>query len=191
VRFYLAQETVLDPRFDDILALLIRGTTGPEKMELVSNLWDELGNGTDADIHTSVFSETLDALGVTPAFIADNIILEATVCGNLSAALALSKRHYYRAIGYFGVTEYLTPRRFRSFVIGAKRLGIDKSAYRYHDMHIQVDARHGPSWFKNIVAPAVAREPGCAYDVALGTQLRLDTSTSYLNALQKTLDVDR
>jgi pyrroloquinoline quinone (PQQ) biosynthesis protein C len=191
VRLYLAQETVLDPRFDDILALLIRGTTGSEKMELVSNLWDELGNGNYADIHTSVFGETLHALEVTPEFIADNIMLEATICGNVSAALALSKRHYYRAIGYFGVTEYLTPRRFRSFVIGAKRLGIEKAAYRYHDMHIQIDARHGPSWFKNIVAAAVAREPRCAYEVALGTLLRMETSTGYLNALQKTLDVGR
>jgi hypothetical protein len=191
VRFYLAQETVLDPRFDDILALLIRGTSGPEKMELVGNLWDELGNGTAADVHTTVFTETLADLGVTPSFIADNIMLESTVCGNVSAALALSKRHYYRAIGYFGVTEYLTPRRFRSFIIGCKRLDVPPTAYRYHDMHVQIDARHGPAWFKNIVAPAVAREPRRAYDVALGTLLRLETSTWYLNALQGVLDVGR
>jgi pyrroloquinoline quinone (PQQ) biosynthesis protein C len=191
VRFYLAQETVLDPRFDDILALLIMGADGPEKMELVGNLWDELGNGQPADVHTAVFSDTLGEIGVTPSFIANNIMLESMVCGNVSAALALSKRHYYKAIGYFGVTEYLTPRRFRSFVVGCKRLDLPKAAYRYHDMHIQIDARHGPAWFKNILVPAVAREPGCAYDIALGTLMRLETSTWYLDALQRVLDVDR
>jgi pyrroloquinoline quinone (PQQ) biosynthesis protein C len=187
MRFYLAQETSLDPRFDDILALLIMGTDGSEKMELVGNLWDELGNGEPAEVHTTVFAETLTDAGVLPSFIASNLMLESLICGNVSAALALSKRHYYKAIGYFGVTEYLTPRRFRSFVVGAKRLQLPKAAYRYHDMHIQIDARHGPSWFKNVLVPAVSREPRCAYDIALGTLLRLETSKWYLDALQTAL----
>jgi len=103
MRFYLAQETSLDPRLDDILALMIMGTDGPEKMELTSNLWDEVGNGNQADAHATVFARTLDSAGVTQPFITSNIMLESRICGNVSAALALSKRHYYKAIGYFGV----------------------------------------------------------------------------------------
>lgn len=189
--FYLAQETSLDPRLDDILALLIMGTDGPEKMELTSNLWDEVGNGNPADAHATVFARTLDAAGVTQPFITNNIMLESRICGNVSAALALSKRHYYKAIGYFGVTEYLTPRRFRSFVIGCKRLDLPEAAYQYHSLHIQIDSRHGPAWFKNVIVPAVTREPRCAHDIALGTLLRLETSTWYLNALQAALDSAR
>lgn len=188
IQFYLAQETSIDPRFDDILALLIMGTDGSEKMELVGNLWDELGNGDSADVHTTVFAQTLDDAGVSAAFIAGNIMLESMVCGNVSAALALSKRHYYKAIGYFGVTEYLTPRRFRSFVVGCKRLDLPATTYRYHTMHVEIDARHGPAWFKNVIVPAVAREPRCARDIALGTLLRLETSAWYLDALQATLE---
>lgn len=188
MRFYLAQETSLDPRLDDILALLIMGTDGPEKMELTSNLWDEVGNGNPADAHATVFARTLDAAGVSTSFIAGNIMLESRICGNVSAALALSKRHYYKAIGYFGVTEYLTPRRFRSFVLGCKRLNLPEAAYRYHALHIQIDSRHGPAWFKNVIVPAVIREPRCARDIALGTLLRLETSTWYLDALQAALD---
>lgn len=188
MRFYLAQETSLDPRLDDILALMIMGTDGPEKMELTSNLWDEVGNGNQADAHATVFARTLDAAGVSTSFIAENIMLESRICGNVSAALALSKRHYYKAIGYFGVTEYLTPRRFRSFVLGCKRLELPEAAYRYHALHIQIDSRHGPAWFKNVIVPAVIREPRCARDIALGTLLRLETSTWYLNALQAALD---
>lgn len=191
VRFYLAQETSLDPRLDDILALLIMGTDGSEKMELTSNLWDEVGNGDQADAHATVFARTLDAAGVSPSFIASNIMLEARICGNVSAALALSRRHYYKAIGYFGVTEYLTPRRFRSFVMGCKRLDMPYAAYEYHSLHVQIDSRHGPAWFKNVIVPAVNREPRCGHDIALGTLLRLETSTWYLNALQAVLDVVR
>jgi hypothetical protein len=191
IRFYLAQETAIDPRFDDILALLAIGSHDAEKMELVSNLWDEMGNGKPADVHTAVFANTLASAGVTPAYISGNIMLESLVCGNVSAALALSKRHYYKAIGYFGVTEYLTPRRFRSFVAGCKRLGLPKEAYLYHDLHIHIDARHGPSWFRNILVPAINREPRCATEIALGTLLRLETSTWYLDALQEKLGAPR
>lgn len=188
MRFYLAQESSLDPRLDDILALMIMGTDGSEKMELTSNLWDEVGNGNPADAHAAVFASTLDAAGVSASFIADNIMLESRICGNVSAALALSRRHYFKIIGYFGVTEYLTPRRFRSFVAGCKRLDLPEAAYRYHSLHIQIDSRHGPAWLRNVIVPAVVREPRCAYDIALGTLLRLETSTWYLNALQAALD---
>lgn len=188
-RFYLAQETVLDPRFDDILAMLIVGTGGSEKMELVGNLWDELGNGDPADVHPTVFAETLRDAGVEDSFVSGNIMPESIASGNVSAALALSRRHYYKAIGYFGVTEYLTPRRFRSFVLGSKRLDLPEGSYRYHDMHIQVDARHGPSWFKNILVPAVARDPRCIRDIAFGTLIRMETSTWFLDAIQRVLDV--
>ncbi|CDR18236.1 iron-containing redox enzyme family protein [Streptomyces iranensis] len=188
IRFYLAQETSLDPRFDDILSFLTVGTGGSEKMELVSNLWDEMGNGNPADVHTAVFARTLTDAGVSKEFINSNIMLESLVCGNVSAALALSRRHCYKAFGYFGVTEYLTPRRFRSYIVGCKRLGMPKSAYIYHDQHIQIDARHGPAWFKNILLPAIAREPRCAFEIALGTLMRLETSTWYLDALQAKLE---
>lgn len=187
-RFYLAQETILDPRFDDILALLLIGTVGSEKMELGGNLWDELGNGDPVDVHPTVFAETLRGAGVTQEFVSGNIMPESIASGNVSASLSLSKRHYYKAIGYFGVTEYLTPRRFRSFVLGCKRLDLPEAAYQYHDMHIQVDARHGPSWFKNIIVPAVAREPRSARDIAFGTLIRLETSTWFLDAIQRVLD---
>ncbi|MFF2012722.1 iron-containing redox enzyme family protein [Streptomyces sp. NPDC058195] len=188
LRFYLAQETSLDPRFDDILSLLTVGTDGLVKMELVTNLWDELGNGKEEEVHTSVFARTLADAGVSKEFIETNIMLDSLVCGNVSAALALSRRHCYKAFGYFGVTEYLTPRRFRSYMVGCKRLGMPRSAYFYHEQHIQIDARHGPAWFKNILLPAIAREPRCASDIALGTVLRLETSTWYLDALQARLE---
>ncbi|MEV6766760.1 iron-containing redox enzyme family protein [Streptomyces sp. NPDC051105] len=188
IRFYLAQETSLDPRFDDILSLLTVGTDGSEKMELVTNLWDELGNGSPDEVHTAVFAKTLADAGVSKSFVDTNIMLESLICGNVSAALALSRRHCYKAFGYFGVTEYLTPRRFRSYIVGCKRMGLPKSSYVYHDQHIQIDARHGPAWFKNILLPVISREPRCASDIALGTVMRLETSAWYLDALQAKLE---
>lgn len=183
LRFLLAQETSLDPRFDDILALIQLGTAGSEKIEIAGNYWDEVGNGELTSMHGALFAKALAALDVDDQYIKDNLLLEAKLCGNLSAALTLSRRHYFKAIGYFGVTEYLAPRRFRSLILAWKRLGLPDEGIRYHDLHVEVDAGHAAGWFKNVIEPAIDRDPRVGRDIALGTLIRLNTSERYLDAL--------
>lgn len=183
IKYLLAQETSLDPRFDDILALIQLGAKGDEKMELATNYWDEMGNGKAADMHSVLFAQALAELAITDQYIQDNYLLEAKVCGNLSAALAFGRRHYYKAIGYFGVTEYLAPRRFRSLVSAWQRLGLPSEGLRYHELHVGIDAGHAAGWFRNVIRPAVDRDPRVGRDIAIGALLRLNTSARYLDAL--------
>jgi hypothetical protein len=191
VRFLLAQETSLDPRFDDILALIQLGTAEHEKIEIAANYWDEMGNGEPTNMHGALFAKALAALEVDEGYIKDNLLLEAKLCGNLSAALSLSRRHYFKAIGYFGVTEYLAPRRFRSLITAWRRLGLPPEGIRYHDLHVEVDAGHAAGWFKNIIEPAVDRDPRVGRDIAIGTVIRLNTSERYLDALLARTDGSR
>ncbi|MFF7725823.1 iron-containing redox enzyme family protein [Streptomyces sp. NPDC008001] len=183
LRLLLAQETNLDPRFDDILASMQMGRTGGEKMEIAANYWDEMGNGDTGLVHTSLFARTLDAIGADRAFIRDSFMLEAGISGNLSACLGLARRHYYKAVGYFGVTEYLAPRRFRCVVDTWRKLGLHEAGITYHDLHIGVDAGHASGWFKNVVAPLVDGDARIGRDIALGAMIRLNTSQDYLDEL--------
>ncbi|WP_078624233.1 iron-containing redox enzyme family protein [Streptomyces monomycini] len=183
LRLLLAQETSLDPRFDDILASMQMGRTGGEKMEIAANYWDEMGNGDAGLVHTSLFSQALEAIGADSAYIRDSFMLEAVICGNLSACLALGRRHYYKAVGYFGVTEYLAPRRFRCMVDTWRRLDLPEVGITYHDLHIGIDAGHASGWFKNVVAPLVDGDPLAGRDIALGAMIRLNTSRDYLDEL--------
>jgi hypothetical protein len=183
LRYLLAQETCLDPRFDDILALIQLGTKGETKMEMAANYWDEMGSGKTPEMHSALFVNALAELDVTDKYIEDNYLFEAKVCGNLSAALALARRHYYKAIGYFGVTEYLAPRRFRYLVAAWRRLGLSQKGSHYHELHVGVDARHAAGWFRNVIHPAVDRDPRVGRDIAIGALLRLNTSQRYLDAL--------
>lgn len=181
IRFLLAQETSLDPRFDDILAVMQIGAQGAEKMEIAGNYWDEMGNGEFADVHTTLFSQCLHSIGVDEAYIEDNLLIEAKECGNISAAIALTRRHYLRAIGYFGVTEFLAPRRFRELVSAWDRLELPAAGKTYHDVHIGVDARHAAGWYKNVIGPVIERDPAAGREIALGTVVRLNTSQRYLD----------
>ncbi len=183
MRFLLAQETSLDPRFDDILALIQIGTQGREKMEIAANYWDEMGIGEHGSEHSALFARTLSAINIDSSYIKENLQIEAKLCGNLSAALALSRRHYYKAIGYFGVTEYLAPRRFRSLTQAWRRLELPLEGIRYHDIHIEVDAGHAVGWLKNVIEPTVDRDPNIGREIASGALVRLNTSARYLDAL--------
>jgi hypothetical protein len=183
LRLLLAQETNLDPRFDDILAMMQIGRRGVEKMEIAANYWDEMGNGAPDEVHTDLFRRALDSLGVDEQYIRGTFLLEAAISGNLSSCLALSRRHYYKAVGYFGVTEYLAPRRFRCIVEAWRRAGLDEVGIKYHDLHIGVDAGHAAGWFKNVVKPLVAEDPRNGREIALGSMMRLNTSCDYLDAV--------
>jgi hypothetical protein len=188
IRFFLAQETNLDPRFDDILALMQVGVTGPEKMEIANNYYDEMGCGIPADVHTAMFADTLRCMRIDPSYVAANLLPEAKISGNLSACLALSRRHYFKATGYFGVTEYLAPRRFRRLTSAWQRLGLPPAGIRYHDLHVGIDAGHAAGWFQNVIAPAVEQDPRVGREIAAGAVIRLNSSQQYLDALQSHLE---
>ena len=56
LRAYVIQESVVDGRFDDLLAMMQVGTNGAAKMEIANNFWDEMGNGDSAQVHTMLFN---------------------------------------------------------------------------------------------------------------------------------------
>lgn len=181
--FFMAQETNLDPRFDDILSMLQIGLHGVAKMEIANNYYDEMGNGNLESVHTVLFSKTLKALNVEANYVKANMLLDAQIAGNLSACLALSRRHYYKAIGYFGVTEYLAPRRFKHVVKAWTRNGLPREGIEYHDLHIRVDALHAHGWMHNAISPLIDSNPDIGFEVALGAMIRLNSSARYLDAL--------
>jgi hypothetical protein len=183
LKFFLAQETNLDPRFDDILALIQVGTRGGEKMEIANNYYDEMGNGKPEEVHAHMFNAALQELGIDESYVHGNMLLEGRISGNLSACLALSRRHYYKAIGYFGVTEYLAPRRFKNFVAAWRRNGLPEAGIKYHDMHIKVDAGHARGWFENVIRPLIEKDASLGREIALGAMIRLNSSERYLDAL--------
>lgn len=183
LRYFLAQETSLDPRFDDILALVQLGTTGQEKMEIARNYWDEMGNGEPNMVHTKLFSQALSCLEIDPEYIKNNITLEARITGNLSGCLALSRRHYYKAIGYFGVTEFMAPSRFTSLVKGWARLGLPEKGIEYHKLHVKIDAIHGNAWLRNVIKPLIDSNPETGKEMIQGALIRLNSSRTYLDRL--------
>ncbi|MDH4609315.1 iron-containing redox enzyme family protein [Pseudomonas sp. BN102] len=187
LKYYLIQETNLDPRFDDILAFMQVGLPVDQKMELAKNYFDEMGNGQSAEVHSRIFSETLEAVGITPHDLSHNMLTNSIASGNLSACLALSRRHFYKAVGYFGVTEYLAPRRFKHVVKAWKRNNLPVEGAKYHNLHIYIDTEHANGWFNNVVAPLVEQDPRIGEEIAKGALMRINSSARYLDELMQKL----
>jgi hypothetical protein len=185
ITYFLAQETTLDPRFDDVLALLQIGTPDHIKLAFARNYWDEVGNGSVAGFHTNLFQLSLDSAGATPDYIRRHLALESIVCGNLSMALSLHRNYFAKAIGYFGVTEFLVPRRFPKLIAAWERLGLEDAGIAYHRLHSELDAGHGEEWFEMVIAPHIDRYPGQAAQIARGALYRLNSAQRYLDDLQQ------
>ena len=187
IAYYLSQESALDPRFDDFIALMQIGMAVGPKLELAQNYWDEMGGGAEPRVHTVMFQDALDEVGATNQYIRDNLTVDAIVCGNLSALLALRKPLIYRAIGSFAVTEFLFPRRCSQLLEAWRRNALSARGIEYHREHIGVDARHASGFFKNVIIPLVEERPEIAAEVYWGALARLNSSQRYLDAVLTTL----
>lgn len=183
IAFYLTQESALDPRFDDFIALMQIGLSVGPKLELASNYWDEMGNGKASSVHSNLFKLMLKEVGVTDQTIQDNQLVEAIVCGNLSALLALRKPLIYRAIGSFAVTEFLFPRRCSQLIKAWSRNDLSTASIQYHRDHIMIDAHHADGFFRNVIVPCIDDNPSTADEIYWGVMARLNSSERYLDAV--------
>ncbi|AOF86520.1 iron-containing redox enzyme family protein [Hydrogenophaga sp. RAC07] len=181
--FYLAQETLQDPRFDDFIAALQMGLPARPKLELASNYWDEMGNGEIARMHTVMFQNVADSLGLTDEYIQDSLTTDGLWCGNLSTMLVLRRHLIYRGMGYFATIEHMFPKRCLSLIAAWQRLGLPTRLLEYHEEHVRVDARHASGFFQRVIAPLVDMTPGCAREMHWGVLARLNSSGRHLDAL--------
>ncbi|MEV0762237.1 iron-containing redox enzyme family protein [Nocardia sp. NPDC050435] len=180
LRRYTIQESVVDGRFDDLLAMMQVGTTGAAKMEIAGNFWDEMGNGNDAEVHTHLFGKIYEVFDISEAEVEAEMTTLDLLSGNLAVLVSKYRHLYGEAVGLLGMTEWLVPDRFTNVVTGWERLGLPDVGITYHRLHITVDSRHAAGWFHNVVIPAV-HDPAMRRSIARGAMWRLNSSARHLD----------
>ena len=161
LRAYVIAESVVDGRFDDLLAMMQIGTSGAAKMEIATNFWDEMGNGNDAEVHTHLFSNIFKVFDIQADELERSLTANALLSGNLAVMLCRYRRFYPEAVGFLGMTEWLVPERFTQVLYAWDRLGLPEDGIVYHRLHVTIDSKHAAGWFHNVVLPA-AKSLGCA-----------------------------
>lgn len=188
--YFFSQEVTIDPRFDDLIALMQVGVENPGiKMELASNFWDEMGNGKPEEVHTKMFASLYDELeifGDNEKFldVLGRASWQALACGNTLMYSVLHRKNLNLGLGALGTVEIISPYRFSLLTKGFKRLGLSDKASEYHIMHISIDARHGNGWLTNAITPTVAESAEARHEIFFGAMLRMNTSMDYCRFIE-------
>ena len=152
--YYLTQEAAGEAGFDDLTALTQVKVPASAKLELANNYWDEMGRGNAKGMHGPMLEAMVEALGLDPAI--EKTVWESLALANGMTAMATCRRYAWHSIGALGVIELTAPGRSRCVADGLKRLGMDKIAYRYFDLHAVLDVKHSEDWNAKVIAPLVA-----------------------------------
>jgi hypothetical protein len=180
LRTYVIQESLVDGRFDDFLAMMQVGTVGAAKMEIANNFWDEMGNGKPAEVHTHLFGKIYEVFDILEEELESAMTASDLLSGNLAVLLCRYRRFYPEAVGFLGMTEWLAPDRFRNVVHAWERLGLPDVGIVYHRLHITIDSQHAAGWFHNVVLPA-STSAYMRRGIARGALWRLNSSARHLD----------
>src|SRR5688500_20129686 len=94
-------------------------------MGMASNYWDEMGRGKSQAVHTHLFHQLIDDLGIE-APDAGELPWEVLSGINLMIWSCIHRSNAFRAQGVLGAVELLAPQRGTRVVHGGRRLGIRK-----------------------------------------------------------------
>lgn len=180
MRTYVIQESLIDGRFDDLLAMMQIGASGRAKMEIASNFWDEMGNGNPDEVHTHLFSKIYQVFDISPEEMEQAMTLSDLLAGNLAVLVCRYRRFHLEAVGFLGMTEWLVPDRFKNVIRAWERLGLPDVGITYHRLHVTIDSQHAAGWFHNIVEPASSSE-AMRRGIARGALWRLNSSGRLLD----------
>ena len=176
---FLALEGGPDAGFDDLVAACQTGLRGRAKVELAQNYWDEMGNGTPADVHTVLHDRLVAAIGM-PAVPVDEQPVSALARAAFSGLLATNHWLQPEMLGALGLIELQAGPRCRTVVQAFDRLGAPEDAYPFYRVHADVDPIHGKDWLDNAITPYVDEHPQWAERVLRGARWRSAVDAEFM-----------
>jgi len=146
---------------------------GAPKAALVEIQADEYGGGRADRIHSRLFADALDALGLDNAYGAylDHIpgVTLATV--NLMSLLGLHRRWLGGIVGHLALFEMTSSVPNRRYARGLRRLGFtDPRATEFFDEHVTADAVHEAIAAVDLAGGLARQDPALAPDILWGAR---------------------
>ena len=181
---FLAVEGGPDGGFDDLVAICQVGLSGEPKLELATNYWDEMGNGTLSKVHTVLHDDLVRACAL-PRDV--ELPVEALERSALNGLLATNRYLQPELVGSLGMTELQAGPRCRRVVQALERLGAPADAFPFYTEHAEVDPRHGRDWVENAVKPLVAADPSWGPRIVRGAAWRAWTNLQFFSAVRPQL----
>jgi pyrroloquinoline quinone (PQQ) biosynthesis protein C len=177
LRTFLAQETPFDIHFGDLVALLLPGIHGGQKIELAHNFWDEMGTGKLEGTHRQLRLDMMTRVGIPADDYLSNVDwywVEELRMANMYFQTSSDRSLAPQSIGMLQATELVVPGRLERQIEGWRRVGLTDADMTYLLEHVVVDVEHAEGWLNHVIAPLAASRPDMLPEVAIGILRRLD-----------------
>lgn len=185
---FIALEGGPDAGFDDLVAACQIGLTGPAKLELATNYWDEMGNGSSADVHTDLHQQMAAAIEM-PRMERHELPSAALARSALGGLLATNRCLQPEMLGALGLTELQAGPRCRLVLQAFDRCHAPTDAYAFYRVHADVDPRHGQDWLDHAIVPLARAHPHWGPRILAGARWRERTNADFMAEVEPLLTV--
>lgn len=161
---------------------------GEAKAAMVAIQYDEYGFGEADAMHSTLFGDTMSALGLDLSYGSYVEVLPGVTLStvNLVSMFALHRRWRAALVGHLAVFEMTSVEPMGRYSRALERLGIGPEGRRFYDVHVTADKRHGEIARDRMATGLIRAEPELAPDLFFGvsTLLMLENrfSTHLLDA---------
>ena len=144
--------------------------TGEAKAAMVEIQFEEYGSGVAAAMHSHLFGETMNALGLDPSYGSYVEVLPAATLAtvNLVSMFALHRRWRGALVGHLAVFEMTSVEPMARYSRALARFGIGPEGRRFYDVHVTADERHAAIARDRMVAGLIRAEPELSADLLFG-----------------------
>ncbi len=144
--------------------------TGEAKAAMVEIQYEEYGSGDASSMHSTLFANTMNALGLDSSYGSYVGVLPGTTLStvNLVSMFALHRRWRAALVGHLAVFEMTSVEPMGRYSNALARFGIGQDGRRFYDVHVTADERHALIARDKMVAGLIRAEPEVSADLLFG-----------------------
>jgi hypothetical protein len=148
---------------------------GAAKSALVEVQADEYGSGDPERMHSRLFANSMEALGLDPSYGAYSDLLPAASLAtvNLISFFGLKRDRRGALVGHLAMFEITSAVPNRRYAAALRRLGFGKEATDFYDEHVEADSVHENVAAYDLAQGLALAEPELTGDILFGARALL------------------
>ena len=167
--------------------------SGEAKTAMVEIQYDEYGSGSAVGMHSTLFADTMTALGLDSAYGAyvDDLPGPTLATVKLVSMFGLHRRWRAALVGHLAIFEMTSIAPMGRYSRALARLGIGSEGRRFYDVHVAADARHGVIARDHMVVAVMESEPHLRNDLLFDAAAVLLIEEQFARHLLDAWSIDR
>lgn len=158
---------------------------GPPKAALAEIQADEYGSGRPERMHSRLFADTMEGLGLDATYGSYMDLIPAATLApvNLMSLFGLHRRWRGALVGQLALFEMTSAQPNRRYANGLRRLGFGPEVTDFYDEHVEADSVHENIAAYDMAGGLATREPALAADILFGAETLLALEARNTTAL--------